>query len=163
MQAQPHFPFLCMKGRTVSNPTSETVVATYTVRGREFEITRRTWRDTDGLSFDVTDKLTGAPLHNESFGTQPEVPDVDELLHLLATEVDSTGKFADSLLASHHDALVEVLNATIESTEVDEEELNSYEVSIKFVVEAADESSAEDAAQTYLNEHRVEFNITQVD
>jgi hypothetical protein len=52
-------------------PTSEMVVGTATVNGRELEIVRLTWSNTPGLSYDVYDKATGNCLTEESFGDYP--------------------------------------------------------------------------------------------
>lgn len=80
----------------MSGPTSETVVATHTVRGREYEVTRLTWRDTNGLSFDVTDKVTGESLNDESFDTQPGPDEIAVLLDEDGTDVEITIEWSET-------------------------------------------------------------------
>lgn len=77
-------------------------VAAYELRGRMFDITRTTWRDTDGLSYDVHDRATGQCLTAESFDDMPTVAVVSDLLNDLAADLanDSLDHFFDG---SHAD------------------------------------------------------------
>src|ERR671926_438236 len=63
-----------------NNIASQQVVARFLVRGRFLSVERTTWKNTDGLSFDVTDDATGQCLTPESYD---DMPDKDELFGLL--------------------------------------------------------------------------------
>jgi hypothetical protein len=68
---------------------SSTTVATVNVRGRMFTVTRIEWRDSDGLSFDVTDTATGQCLTPESYDKQPSGADIFDLLNRLAEDLEN--------------------------------------------------------------------------
>lgn len=52
--------------------TSEKTVGTHVVDGRAVNVVRSTWRDAEGLSYDLVDAKTGEDLTpDESFNTYP--------------------------------------------------------------------------------------------
>lgn len=62
-------------------PTSEQVVGQATVQDRELEITRITWSDSPGLSYDVWDRKTGDCLTED--GSLDDYPTDEQLLTLV--------------------------------------------------------------------------------
>lgn len=59
---------------------SEKPVGEYVIDGRHVEITRLVWRDTAGLSYDITDAETGDLLRDESFDEHPTEEQVRDAL-----------------------------------------------------------------------------------
>jgi len=94
----------------VSGPVSESVVTTLTVRGRCFDITVLTWADTDELSYDVTDSVTGARLHDESFDTAPTHAEVVRLLDQVGQ--DLVAATLCEVLVPDVEALTRVIDVT---------------------------------------------------
>ena len=70
-------------------PTSEVIVGTATVNGRELEIVRLTWSDTPGLSYDVHDEATSNCLTEESFDDYP----TDEQINAVVQHAEDVGMF----------------------------------------------------------------------
>jgi hypothetical protein len=74
------------------SPTSEMVVGTEIVNGRELEIERTTWRDSAGLSYAVYDKATGNCLtEDESFDDYP----TQEQVAAVVKRAEEAGVFED--------------------------------------------------------------------
>lgn len=76
----------------MSNVADRRIVAHHDIRGRTFEVERITWKDSDGLSFDVREVETGFALHNESFDAEPSRADIENLIQTLQDDL-----FADDL------------------------------------------------------------------
>jgi hypothetical protein len=73
-------------------PTSEMVVGTEIVNGRELEIERTTWRDSAGLSYAVYDKTTGNDLTED--GSFDDYPTQEQLTAVLE-HAEADGLFED--------------------------------------------------------------------
>lgn len=134
----------------MSNPSSEQIIATYTVRGREFEVTRITWPDHDGLSFDITDKATGVMLNDESFDDEPTPFSIGSQLDFIATSMDNAQAVPmDSFIEENLAAMRSIIDGLNDehikrfTVVVDRTELISY------VVEAR---TAQEAEDTYLGD-----------
>lgn len=82
--------------------------STIVVRGRTFTIEKIEWKDSDGLSFDISDTLTGQQLHNESYDDEPEAVDVEDLLDSLSDDPTHDGFFDGDEV----DAIESILAAT---------------------------------------------------
>ncbi|MET0711067.1 MAG: hypothetical protein ABWZ30_00985 [Jiangellaceae bacterium] len=65
---------------------STETVQTLTVNKRVMQIDRTAWKNTDGLSFDVTDVATGQCLTVESFDEWPSAGTIENLLEQLAED-----------------------------------------------------------------------------
>ncbi|MFJ2217882.1 hypothetical protein ACIQVO_36295 [Streptomyces sp. NPDC101062] len=59
---------------------SEQLAGEYVIDGRRVEVTLLVWRDAEGLSYDITDAVTGALLRDESFDEYPTEDQVREAL-----------------------------------------------------------------------------------
>ncbi|MEO3976712.1 hypothetical protein [Streptomyces sp. CAU 1734] len=59
---------------------SEQHAGQYVIDGRRVDVTRLTWRDAKGLSYDITDAETGELLRDESFDEYPTEAQVREAL-----------------------------------------------------------------------------------
>jgi hypothetical protein len=73
----------------MSSVKRRTMVGRHTVRNRVFEVERIEWTNSDGLSFDVYDKATGALLTQESFDDEPGAAQIEELLDRLGDDLDA--------------------------------------------------------------------------
>lgn len=69
------------------------------VYGRTFTVTRIEWKDSPGLSYDVTDAETGFAIHDESFDDEPGAGaiknTIDELIRILEDDDWGTSSFFD--------------------------------------------------------------------
>jgi hypothetical protein len=64
----------------LDKPASETVVASYEIDGRTFEVVRTTWRLSPKPSFDVHDKETRLCLTLDGLADKPTAEQVEHLL-----------------------------------------------------------------------------------
>jgi hypothetical protein len=84
-------------------PTSEMVVGTATVNGRELEIVRLTWYMDPGLSYDVYDEEVGC-LTEESFGDYP----TEEQLTAIVKQAEDEGRFQGAAGRNDADIIDEI-------------------------------------------------------
>ncbi len=71
----------------MSNIKTQDIVRTLTVRGRTIDIELTTWKDSDGLSYDIYDQDTGECLTPESYDDEPDAVRVEELLSQLRDDL----------------------------------------------------------------------------
>lgn len=64
----------------LDKPASETVVASYEIDGRTFEVVRTRWRQSSKLSFDVHDKETRLCMTPDGLDDEPTAEVVERLL-----------------------------------------------------------------------------------
>jgi hypothetical protein len=76
------------KGFRMWNIADQRTVAGYTVNVRYFEVARITWRNSDGLSFDVTDQRTGLCLTPASLDHEPGAVQIADILETLRSELE---------------------------------------------------------------------------
>ena len=72
-------------GEAVStNIRSQSIIATYTLRGHTFDVQLTEWTNSDGASYDVRDHDSHFALHDESLNTLPTEGDIRSLIFDLA-------------------------------------------------------------------------------
>jgi hypothetical protein len=86
-------------------PTSEMVVGTATVNGRELEIVRLTWRDSPGLSFDVYDRYTGQCFTEDG---SLDDPPTEEQLTAIVKQAEDEGRFQGAAGRNDADIIDEI-------------------------------------------------------